>query len=118
MDGDSQFPTICGTGTEDYSWGRGLRWRDPPTPYLGYPLYRKEPGEVPKHGSYRWHVMDLIRFKQDLKVTMQALGWWAQRQVRAPDRRYRLGGLLVPDRAARAVPGTGGARALAEVIGI
>jgi hypothetical protein len=43
---------------------------------LGYPLYRNEPGEVPKHGLYRWHVMDPIRFKQDLKVTVQALGWW------------------------------------------
>ncbi len=77
MDGDSQFPTICGTGTEDYfcgAWGFGGETYS--TPYLGYPLYRKEPGEVPKHGLYRWHVMDPIRFKQDLKVTMQALGWW------------------------------------------
>ncbi len=77
MDGDSQFPTICGTGTEDYFCGRGASVARPhSTPYLGYPLYRKEPGEVPKHGLYRWHVMDPIRFKQDLKVTMQALGWW------------------------------------------
>jgi len=77
MDGDGQFPTICGTGTEDYfcgAWGFGGETYS--TPYLGYPLYRKEPGEVPKHGLYRWHVMDPIRFKQDLKVTMQALGWW------------------------------------------
>ncbi len=77
MDGDGQFPTICGTGTEDYfcgAWGFGGETYS--TPYLGYPLYRKEPGEVPKHGLYRWHVMDPIRFKRDLKVTMQALGWW------------------------------------------
>jgi hypothetical protein len=35
---------------------------------------------------YRWHVMDPIRFRQDLRVTNQALGWWAE-----PDepRRYR-----------------------------
>ena len=24
---------------------------------------------------YRWHIMDPIRFKRDLKVTIQALGW-------------------------------------------
>ena len=28
-----------------------------------------------RFGLYRWHVMDPIRFKQDLRVTMQALGW-------------------------------------------
>jgi len=77
MDGDQEYPTICGTGTEDYfcgAWGFGGETYS--TPYLGYPLYRKEAGEIPKHGLYRWHVMDPIRFKQDLKVTIQALGWW------------------------------------------
>ncbi|MBN1936020.1 MAG: DUF2961 domain-containing protein [Anaerolineae bacterium] len=77
MDGDGAHPTICGTGTEDYfggAWGFGGETYS--TAYLGYPLYRKEPGEVPKHGLYRWHVMDPIRFKQALKVTIQALGWW------------------------------------------
>lgn len=24
---------------------------------------------------YRWHIMDPIRFEQDLRVTLQALGW-------------------------------------------
>jgi len=77
MDGDTETPTICGTGTEDYfcgAWGFGGETYS--TPFLGYPLYRKEPGEVPMHGLYRWHVMDPIRFKEDLKVTIQALGWW------------------------------------------
>jgi len=77
MDGDAEYPTICGTGTEDYfggAWGFGGETYS--TAYLGYPLYRKEPGEVPKHGLYRWHVMDPIRFQQDLRVTIQALGWW------------------------------------------
>jgi hypothetical protein len=77
MDGDTTFPTICGTGTEDYfcgAWGFGGETYS--TPFLGYPLYRKESGETPRHGLYRWHVLDPIRFKQDLKVTMQALGWW------------------------------------------
>jgi hypothetical protein len=77
MDGDKDdAPTICGTGTEDYfggAWGFGDTFS---TQFLGYPLWRKEPGEVPKHGLYRWHVLDPIRFDKDLKVTMQALGWW------------------------------------------
>ncbi len=77
IDGDQENPTICGTGTEDYfggAWGFGGETYS--TPFLGYPLYRKEPGEVPHHGLYRWHIMDPIRFKKDLKVTIQALGWW------------------------------------------
>jgi hypothetical protein len=77
IDGDKEYPTICGTGTEDYfggAWGFGGEPYS--TPFLGYPLYRKEPGEVPHHGLYRWHVMDPIRFKENLKVAIQALGWW------------------------------------------
>ena len=26
-------------------------------------------------GLYRWHITDLVRFKKDLRVTIQALGW-------------------------------------------
>ena len=77
LDGDREQPTICGTGTEDYfggAWGFGGETYS--TAFLGYPLYRKEPGEVPKHGLYRWHVMDPIRFQSELRVTIQALGWW------------------------------------------
>lgn len=77
MDGDGRFPTICGTGTEDYfcgAWGFGGQTYS--TPFLGYPLYSKPEGQVPRHGLYRWHILDPIRFKSDLKVTMQALGWW------------------------------------------
>lgn len=76
IDGDGQNPTINGTGTEDYfggAWGFGDTFS---SLYSGYPLYRKEPGEVPKHALYRWHVPDPIRFGKNLKVTIQALGWW------------------------------------------
>jgi len=76
MDGDKEYPTICGTGTEDYfcgAWGFGDTYS---TAFLGYPLWVKNEGEVPKHGLYRWHILDPIRFEKDLKVTMQALGWW------------------------------------------
>lgn len=76
LDGDGDDPTICGTGTEDYfggAWGFGDTYS---TPFLGYPLWRRPEGEVPRHGLYRWHVLDPIRFTRELRVTMQALGWW------------------------------------------
>jgi hypothetical protein len=76
MDGDKEYPTICGTGTEDYfcgAWGFGDTYS---TAFLGYPLWVRNEGEVPKHGLYRWHILDPIRFESDLKVTIQALGWW------------------------------------------
>ena len=76
IDGDTEHPTICGTGTEDYfggAWGFGDTFS---TPFLGYPLWQRDPARVPKHGLYRWHIMDPIRFQSDLKVTIQALGWW------------------------------------------
>ncbi len=84
MDGDTQFPTICGTGTEDY-FGGAWDFEFPTgqygtfsSPYTGLPqviipdgLYRTQQ----RFGMYRWHIMDPIRFKQDLRVTIQALGW-------------------------------------------
>ncbi len=82
MDGDGKYPTICGTGTEDYfggAWGfYDLNEREETfsTPFLGYPFREHVDNRVPKHGLYRWHIMDPIRFTKDLKVTIQALGWW------------------------------------------
>ena len=76
IDGDSEYPTYCGTGTEDYfggAWGFGGETFT--GPFLGYPLFLREPGKVIRHGLYRWHIMDPIRFRQDLRVTIQALGW-------------------------------------------
>ena len=83
LDGDKpDAPTICGTGTEDYFGGAWGFWGPDgvaqpfSTAFLGYPLFKNTAGEVPKHGLYRWHMLDPIRFETDLKVTMQALGWW------------------------------------------
>lgn len=76
IDGDGANPTICGTGTEDYFGGAWCFGDTYSTPFLGYPLWRKAEGEVPRHGLYRWHVLDPVRFGEDLRVTMQALGWW------------------------------------------
>jgi len=82
IDGDKEHPTICGTGTEDYFGGAWCFGETYSTAFLGYPFSQKEPGRVPKHGMYRWHIMDPIRFASDLRVTVQTLGWW-------PDHKYQ-----------------------------
>ena len=84
MDGDDRWPTICGTGTEDY-FGGAWNFEHPQgqygtfsTPFLGLPQVIMPDGLYRSHqrfGMYRWHVQDPIRFKQDLRVTIQALGW-------------------------------------------
>lgn len=84
IDGDSEFPTICGTGTEDY-FGGAYDWEQPKgeyctysTAYLGMHQLVKPDGlyrSQERFGMYRWHIMDPIYFEKDLKVTIQALGW-------------------------------------------
>ncbi len=84
LDGDTKFPTICGTGTEDY-FGGAWDFEQPigqycvfSSPYSGLPQVIKPDGlyrSQQRFGMYRWHIMDPIRFTQDLKVTIQALGW-------------------------------------------
>jgi len=76
MDGDTKFPTICGTGTEDYflaSYGFPESFS---TAYSGSVLPANENAEPPNLWSlYRWHIQDPINFHKDLRVTIQALGW-------------------------------------------
>jgi hypothetical protein len=87
LDGDQEFPTICGTGTEDYFCG-SYDFVNPETgktqtfstPYTGLaqvipPDKVDQPGQ--HYGLYRWHIADPVRFQNDLKVTIQALGWKA-----------------------------------------
>jgi hypothetical protein len=79
IDSDRAHPTICGTGTEDYVGGAWcFAGQTYSTAFLGYPLFHKREGEIIKHGLYRWHVMDPIRFKSDLRVTIQDLGFTPQ----------------------------------------
>ena len=85
VDGDDQFPTICGTGTEDYFCGsynfenRETRQYQPfTTPYAGLHQVIRPDGvyqSQTRFGMYRWHVTDPVRFQRDLRVTIQALGW-------------------------------------------
>jgi hypothetical protein len=84
LDGDNEFPTICGTGTEDY-FGGAWGFEHPKgeygvysTAFLGLPQVIKPDGfhqSQQRFGMYRWHIMDPIRFEEDLRVTIQALGW-------------------------------------------
>jgi hypothetical protein len=85
LDGDGEFPTICGTGTEDYFCGSynfenhdTHQYQTFTTPYSGLSLVVRPDGlyqSQQRFGLYRWHVQDPIRFERDLRVTMQALGW-------------------------------------------
>jgi len=83
MDGDSKFPTICGTGTEDYFCGsynfdRGGQYKEFCTPYAGLHQVIRPNGTYlsqQRFGLYRWHIKDPIRFEKDLKITIQDLGW-------------------------------------------
>jgi hypothetical protein len=90
IDGDSEYPTICGTGTEDYfggAWGfvekDGEAEQLYSSAFLGHP-YMNYPSasagnafidaSIPMHGFYRWHLPDPICFSRDLRVTAQQIG--------------------------------------------
>ena len=86
MDDDKEFPTICGTGTEDYFCGsydfdlgkENGGYKEFTTPYTGLSQVIKSDGlyqSQMRFSMYRWHVMDPVRFAKRLRVTIQALGW-------------------------------------------
>ena len=83
IDGDTEFPTVCGTGTEDYFCGAynfdfDGQYREFTTPYSGLSkvdstdeIYKSQR----RFNMYRWHITDPIYFSENLRVTIQALGW-------------------------------------------
>lgn len=85
IDGDKKFPTICGTGTEDYFCGsynfenKAIgQYEEFSTPYSGLHQVIRPDGvykSQQRFGLYRWHITDPIRFEKELKVTIQDLGW-------------------------------------------
>ncbi|UTW54691.1 glycoside hydrolase family 172 protein [Kordiimonas sp. SCSIO 12610] len=90
IDEDDEFPTICGTGTEDYFLGsynfdigtavpgNPKSYTEYTTAYAGMPEVQRPDGTYrsqQRFGLYRWHIPDPVRFENKLKVTMQALGW-------------------------------------------
>ena len=84
LDDDREFPTICGTGTEDYFGGAwnfdvpGQGYTAYSTPYLGLHQIIRPDGlyeSQQRFGMYRWHGPDPIHFQQQIRVDIQALGW-------------------------------------------
>jgi hypothetical protein len=90
MDGDKDYPTIAGTGTEDYFNGsydfenkEKHQYEEFTSPYSGLAQVIKPDGlyqSQERFGLYRWHITDPVRFDKDLRVTIQALGWQSGRR--------------------------------------
>ena len=88
LDGDDKYPTNCGTGTEDYFCGsynfenkKTRQYQEFCTPYAGMHQVIKPDGvyvSQTRFALYRWHIADPIRFENDIRVTIQALGWCSQ----------------------------------------
>ncbi|MEO8109057.1 MAG: glycoside hydrolase family 172 protein [Ginsengibacter sp.] len=92
LDGDTKYPTINGTGTEDYFCGsydfdtrkknaagvEEVHYTEFTSPYSGLCQVIRGDGQYKvsqRFGLYRWHITDPIRFEKDIRVTIQALGW-------------------------------------------
>ena len=78
LDGDVQYPTIAGTGAEDYigsAWGLGVFTNL----YQGCTVASDADRQ---YNFYRWHVPDAIYFKTDIRVTLQQIGGWGKNEVR------------------------------------
>lgn len=69
LDGDTEHPTICGTGSEDYV---GLSWGMQQTPFRYHGCSLDQKGFV---SMYRWHLPDPIFWQKDVRVTIQQIGW-------------------------------------------
>lgn len=89
LDGDSQYPTIAGTGAEDYvgsAWGLG-------TFHNQYQGCTVASDSLRQFSFYRWHVPDQVFFYSDIRITLQQIGGWGKEQVKAL---YNKGAKLVP----------------------
>lgn len=73
LDGDSEYPTLCGTGTEDYigtGWGQG-RYSNL---FTGCPVADHEKMQ---YCFYRYHIPDPVYFMKDIRATIQQIGCWS-----------------------------------------
>jgi len=78
LDGDSKYPTINGTGAEDYigsAWGLGKFINQ----YQGCTIANDSTGQF---NFYRWHIPDAIYFNNDIKVTIQQIGGWMKEDMK------------------------------------
>jgi len=70
MDGDSEHPSLIGSGTEDYigtGWSQGVYH----TKYMGSSVVDDDKGE---YAFYRFHIIDPVYFHNEIKVTIQQMG--------------------------------------------
>jgi hypothetical protein len=77
FDGDKEYPTLVGTGTEDYissAWGQGLF----DLKYSGCLVADKDQDEW---AFYRYHIPDPVYFKNDCRVTIQQIGGGSKADV-------------------------------------
>lgn len=77
LDGDTKYPTIVGTGSEDYP-GSGYGLGKFNHRFQGCLVADNSKGE---YGFYRYHVPDPIFFHTDCKVTLQQIGGGTVKQV-------------------------------------
>jgi len=78
LDGDTRYPTIAGTGAEDYigsAWGLGVFTNL----FQGCTIANDSTGQF---SFYRWHVPDAIYFNKDIRVMLQQIGGWGKNEVR------------------------------------
>jgi hypothetical protein len=79
LDGDNEFPTIAGTGAEDYAgtgWGMGTYSHR----YQGCTYADHKKG---RFSFYRWHIPDAIYFSKKIKITLQQIGGGPKDVVKA-----------------------------------
>lgn len=77
LNGDREFPTLVGTGTEDYigtGWGQGQFAHQ----YQGNPIADRDNLQW---AFYRYHIIDPVFFNKDIKVTIQQIGGSTRRNV-------------------------------------
>lgn len=91
IDGDQEYPTLCGTGTEDYigtGWGQG----EYSQMYQGCTI---ADGGNMEYAFYRFHAPDPVYFYRDIKVTIQQIGFAMGKDVQMmagmKDQFYRIG---------------------------
>jgi hypothetical protein len=72
MDGDTEFPTICGTGSEDYVC---LSYGMQQTPFLYHGCSWNQNGFI---SMYRWHLPDPVYWEKECRITIQQIGYSGQ----------------------------------------
>ncbi|MBK9170629.1 MAG: DUF2961 domain-containing protein [Bryobacterales bacterium] len=96
LDGDTALPTLAGTGTEDYvgtGWGQG-RYA-----HLYQGCHFADP-ETMRYCFYRYHLLDPVYFRTDIRVTIQQIGYMGPAQTgflyKTGQPVYRTGPGLIP----------------------